>query len=158
MDQALPTGTRTIGEHEYEVTRLGFHDFRKFLTISEQVLSPGIVALLSGFDAQKAVASILDTDASTIARGLLSVIGGLGSKDSNEIFRILGSNTQVVDEGKKIRLTTKTRDNQDQWWALYPGECLLWLIFCYEVQCRDFFAGPALLLQNLLPGQEINAK
>ena len=151
MQQNLPTVSRRIGEHEYTVSRLGFRDARRLLEISERVLSPGIVQLISGFDAKKALESLLSQDASSILQGILEVLGRLGSKESDEIFRLLGTHTEVDDEGKRIRLTSNVADNQDQWWALYPGECLLWLVFCYEVQYKDFFLGPARALKNILP-------
>jgi hypothetical protein len=143
MQQNLPSDTRTIGEHEYTVYRLGFRDFRRLLALSGSVFGPGITDLLSGVDLERGVDALLSLDAGVVAEGALKIFGELGSKNGEEILRMLASSTAVDDDGKTIRLWTKAIDHADQWFALYPGEFILWLAYCYEFQCADFFAEPA---------------
>lgn len=148
MNQNLPTFTRTIGQHEYTVTRLGFAQARRLLELSEQLLGPAILSLLSGIDTQAALSSILGTDARRAAEAILGTLGRLGSAKSDEVFRLLGAHTRVQDEGKLMVLS---ESNQDQWWALHPEECIAWLAYAYEVQFADFFAGAGRHLAGLLP-------
>jgi hypothetical protein len=138
MNQNLPTEAREIGAHTYTVTRLGFANARKLLELSEQLLGPAILSLLAGVDPQAAMSSLLGTDLRSAGEAILGVLGRLGSSKADEVFRLLGAHTRVVDEGKLIVLT---ETQQDQWWALHPDECIAWLAFAYEVQFRDFFVG-----------------
>lgn len=137
MNPALPTETRTIGKHTYTVTRLGFANSRKLLELSEKVLGPAILQLASAAKEGMSVADLLAYEAGPAIEAILGVLGRLGSSQSDEIFRLLGEATHATEDGRVEYLTPQI---QDQWWALYPGECLPWLAFCYEVQYRDFFA------------------
>lgn len=144
MRASLPTESRMIGNHTYYVTRLGFSDARRLLELSEKLLGPAILQMLTeGGD-------LLDLEARSVIGPLLGVLGRLGGEQSDQVFRFLGSATHVMEDGREEYLTLEA---QDQWWALYPGEVLGWLMFAYEVQFRDFFAGAGRLAGLKLRGE-----
>jgi len=148
MNPNLPTQSRMIGEHEYTVTRLGFSNARRLLELSEQILGPAVLSLLSGLDPIASINSLLNMDFRAAGEAVLGVLGRLGSAKSDEVFKLLGLHTQVQDEGKPLILTPAV---QDQWWALHPEECMAWLAFAYEVQFKDFFGGASKHLAGLFP-------
>jgi|GEM_PF-4001627 len=147
MDMNLPTERRQIGEHTYTVTRLAFRESRLLLALSEQVLGPSLLQIVSEVDAKAALSSLVNMDASAAASALLQLLGRMGSADVDKIFATLGKATEVDDEGRTRRLDPET---QDHWWALFPGECLAWIVFAFEVQYRDFFAGAGRRLSGAL--------
>jgi len=133
----LPLVERKINGTRYVVTRLGWWGMMDALHRAEALLGPALEAML-GADIQS-IASALEADGGSVAKAVSLLVRRLTDRDGRELLEILGRQTMVEAEGRKVWLSP---DVMDTWFSQRPADALLWLAFAVEVQLRDFFEQP----------------
>src|SRR5690606_32678947 len=133
MNPSNPLGlqTRTIGNHIYQVRKLGASDGRKMLIRLVKLLGPALAALLedpSLGKSKKKGWSILDLDTASMGRALRTLAERLGEEDLEYFVKTLGPTTQVeLTDGRVQVLDLET---QELHWAGNFSSMFKWIAFC----------------------------
>jgi hypothetical protein len=136
---ARKTEKKTIGEHRFQVTQLGFGQGRRLLTKLAKVLAPAAGELAKAsknpHGTPVSMKSLMDVD---VSKALSELADRLDDELLEEATSVLGSQTLVGPNGSDKMVPLN--DVAEELFAGDYGLWISWLRFALEVNYARFFA------------------
>jgi len=146
----LPVVDRKIDGVPYHVSRLGWWAMADSIRMLEEVLGESIRSLL---DSGGSIADIMESTGTGAA--LTGFARRCFGKDGKALLLLLGRQTMVETDGRKVFLTEPVMDT---WFSQHPDHAIPWLLLCLEVQYADFIKPLVTALRPHLAGALAAAK